>query len=293
MRKNWMKSSNIPKGERRGRKFVAWLFHQAVRDHKPVWTLEDMRTADFFYWEEAASSRTYSLSEALLYAVEHNHLLYSEYLLSRFPLEALEPLGERVCCCPSSAPHLAAAVWYDRKEILVQILSVARWQPSLASYIDRKGCCHLGRGDSSLHLACELQRPEITLLLLGNGASPGLTDSEGLTPLDIALQKTRVAGVEAESVRRCLDHLLLFLPQARFAMKEELLNQPELWAPLLGEETFGFLVGRVPASLYQRALQTVLHCLPPARFFQSIQELPLPHALKQQLQARTATEKGT
>uniref|UniRef100_M3XKB4 Zgc:112001 n=1 Tax=Latimeria chalumnae TaxID=7897 RepID=M3XKB4_LATCH len=175
------------------------------------------------------------------------------------------------------------AIRYDRTEILRLILDAAQRLPSPASYINKKGT-FLNYNGTPLHLACGLQRPEPVLLLLGYGASPVLTNNpDSLTPLDILLQKMQACEDKKEAGQLCLEHLLRFIPEPRFQMVVALLERPEFWMPLLGEEMFGYLVGRVPASLYQRALQTVLHCLPPARFFQSIQELPLPHALKQEL----------
>ncbi|KAI1240504.1 hypothetical protein IHE44_0008928 [Lamprotornis superbus] len=214
----------------------------AVRDHKPVWMLEDMRTMEYFYWEENASLRTYSPSEALLYAVVHNHLPYAQYLLSHFPEEALKVPGEHFCYCPSSAPHLAMAVTYDRRDILGLIIKIAHKLPSLNSYINRAGCFHLEDGKTPLHLACELLRSETVLILLGNGASPRIEDSKGLTPLDVILEQMWDSKVNVASKKLCLDYLLLFMPNPQFKMRKVLQEHPDHWTALLGEDKFNSLV---------------------------------------------------
>uniref|UniRef100_A0A670Z3L3 Uncharacterized protein n=1 Tax=Pseudonaja textilis TaxID=8673 RepID=A0A670Z3L3_PSETE len=261
-------------------RFLSYMFYQAVRDHKPVWLLEDMRTMQYFYWEASANIRTYSPSEALLYAVVHNHLPYAQYLLSHFPEEALKVPGEHFCYCPSSAPHLAMAVTYDRRDILGLIISIAHKLPSLNSYINRTGCFHLEDGKTPLHLACELLRSETVLILLGNGASPKIEDNKGLTPLDVVLEQMWDSKVNVASKKLCLDYLLLFMPNPRFKMKKVLREHPEPWAMLLGDDKFNSLVGNTPASLYLQAMQTILQILPPSHFPKSIQELPIPQALK-------------
>ncbi|XP_073192798.1 ankyrin repeat domain-containing protein 9-like [Lepidochelys kempii] len=261
-------------------KFLSYMFYQAVRDHKPVWMLEDMRTMEYFYWEENASLRTYSPSEALLYAVVHNHLPYAQYLLSHFPEDALKVPGEHFCYCPSSAPHLAMAVTYDRRDILALIIKIAHKLPSLNSYINRTGCFHLEDGKTPLHLACELLRSETVLILLGNGASPRIEDSKGLTPLDVILEQMWDSKVNVASKKLCLDYLLLFMPNPQFKMRKVLQDHPDHWTALLGEDKFNSLVGNTPGSLYLQAMQTILQSLPPSHFPKSIQELPIPQALK-------------
>lgn len=262
-------------------RFLSYMFYQAVRDQKPVWTLEDMRTMKCFYWEENASERCYSPSEAMLYAVVHDHRPYAQHLLSHYPEEALRVPGEKFCCCPSSAPHLAMAVTYDRRDILAMILEVAhRRRPGLGAYLDRTGCFHLEDGKTPLHLACELLRAETILVLLGNGASPRIRDGKGQTALDVILEQLWDSKVNVESKKRCLDYLLLFRPSLQFKMKAVLQEHPGYWTALLGEDKYCYLVGRTPATLYLRAMQTVLQCLPPAHFPRSVQQLPIPHALK-------------
>lgn len=263
------------------RKSFSLLFYRAVRDLKPVWMLEDMRTMETFYLDEDSGQRIYSPSEALLYAIVHDHQAYAQYLLSRYTAEALAKPGERFCPCPSSAPHLAMAVRYDRRYILGLILQETHRIAITPSYTDRAGCFHIEDGRTPLHLACELLRPEAVILLLGSGASPYAQDHNGLTPLDITLEKLRDSTVvRSGEKRRCLDNLLLFMPKVRFKMKEALVGESERWRKILGEETYLYLSGRSPAPLVLSAMQTVLQQLSPASFPDSLLELPIPSSLK-------------
>ncbi|XP_072123136.1 ankyrin repeat domain-containing protein 9 [Mobula birostris] len=261
-------------------KFLSYMFYQAVRDRKPVWMLEEMRTMESFYWEENTKLRTYTPSEALLYAVVHNHLPYAQYLLSRYADEALEMPGDRFCCCPSSAPHLTMAVRYDRKDILGLILKIASQLPGFKSYVNRKGCFHVEDGKTPLHLACELLRAESVLMLLGSGASPKIVDSKGLTPLDVILEQLQVSKINVESKKLCIDHLLLFTSNLQFKMKRDLKDNPAEWNRLLGEDKYNYLSGKTPATLFLISMQGVLKCLPPSNFPASVKELPIPQSLK-------------
>lgn len=261
-------------------KSLSLLFYRAVRDLKPVWMLEDMRTMETFHQEDL-SQRTYSPSEALLYAIVHDHQPYAQYLLSRYTDEALAKPGERFCCCPSSAPHLAMAVRYDRRCILGLILQKTHRLHSTPPYTERAGCFHMEDGRTPLHLACELLRPEAVVMLLGNGASPLAVDHNGLTPLDITLEKLRESKeVSVGERRQCLDNLLMFMPKVHFKMKAALSGEPECWTELLGEETYSYLAGRRPAPLLLIAMQTVLRQLSPDTFPDSLHELPIPSSLK-------------
>ncbi|XP_029903004.1 ankyrin repeat domain-containing protein 9 [Myripristis murdjan] len=275
-------NSTPQSNEIKQRKSYSLLFYKAVRDLKPVWMLEDMRTMETFYQEEDASQRTYTPSEALLYAIVHDHQAYAQYLLSHYTDEALAKPGERFCCCPSSAPHLAMAVRYDRRFILGLILQEAHRMPSMPSYMNRGGCFHMEDGKTPLHLACELQRPEAVIMLLGNGASPHAEDHNGLTPLDVALENLRDSKVNGGEKRQCLDNLLMFMSEVNFKMKAALDTEPDSWTKVLGEETFKYLVGKSPAPLVLTAMQTILKQLSPATFPDSLHELPIPSSLKPQ-----------
>lgn len=273
------------------RKSGPLLFYRAVRDLKPVWMLEDMRTMETFYREEDATHRTYTPSEALLYAIVHDHQAYARYLLHRHADEALARPGERFCRCPPpAAPHLAMAVRYDRRCILGLILRETHrtatgggGAPSSSSADRAAGCFHVEDGRTPLHLACELLRPEAAAMLLGSGASPHARDRDGLTPLDVVLETLGARGQEgagARGRRQCLDNLLLFMRTARFKMKAELSREPQRWRELLGGDTYAYLAGRGPAPLALAAMQTVLRQLSPATFPDSLRELPIPSALK-------------
>lgn len=274
--------SSAPRSFEKPRRSFSLLFYRAVRDLKPVWLLEDIRTMETFYPEEDSSQRTYTPSEALLYAIVHDHQPYARYLLSRYTEEALARPGERFCCCPASAPHLSMAVRYDRRHILGLILQEAHRVPSSPPYPDQPGCFHVEDGRTPLHLACELQRPEAVVLLLGSGASPHAQDHNGLTPLDVILEKLRdCQGAGGGGDRRqCLDNLLLFMPKVCFKMKAALGREPERWTTLLGEESYMYLCGRSPAPLLLCAMQTVLKQLSPASFPDCLHDLPIPSSLK-------------
>ncbi|XP_044025661.1 ankyrin repeat domain-containing protein 9 [Siniperca chuatsi] len=273
--------SSAARSTEKHRKSFSLLFYRAVRDLKPVWMLEDIRTMETFYQEENASQRHYTPSEALLYAIVHDHQAYAQYLLSRYTDEALAKPGERFCCCPSSAPHLATAVRYDRLYILGLILQGTHRVASTPPYTDRAGFFHMEDGRTPLHLACELLRPEAVAMLLGNGVSPLALDHNSLTPLDIILEKLRdskeVTGGER---RQCLDNLLMFMPKVHFKMKGALGREPEHWSKVLGEETYKYLAGRSPAPLVLAAMQTILKQLSPTTFPDSLHELPIPSSLK-------------
>ncbi|CAF93095.1 unnamed protein product, partial [Tetraodon nigroviridis] len=245
------------------------LFYRAVRDLKPVWMLEEMRTMETFYQDDDLKQRTYTPSEALLYAVVHDHQPYARFLLGRYPEEALAKPSERFWCCPSSAPHLTMAVRYDRHCILRLILHKSR---------THAGCLPAEDFRTLLHFACELQRPEAVIILLGNGASPQALDRNGSTPLDVTLEKLRETS--SSSARRCLDILLMFTPKVGVKMRAALEAEPGLWRKLLGENTFGFLAKKSPAPLVLVAMQTVVKQLSPATILDSLQELPIPTSLK-------------
>ncbi|KAF3702517.1 Ankyrin repeat domain-containing protein 9 [Channa argus] len=273
--------SSAAQSSEKHRKSFSLLFYRAVRDHKPVWMLEDMRTMVAFYQDEDASQRIYAPSEALLYAIVHDHQAYAQYLLSRYTDEALAKPGERFCCCPSSAPHLAMAVRYDRRYILGLILQQTHRIHSTASYSDQAGCFHTEDGRTPLHLACELLRPEAVVMLLGNGASPHAQDLNGLTPLDVVLEKLRDSKeVDGGERRQCLNNLLMFMPKVHFKMNGALGREPERWSKVLGEETYKYLTGRSPAPLVLTAMQTILKQLSPATFPDCLHELPIPSSLK-------------
>ena len=100
----------------------SFAFYQAVRDLLPVWLLEDMRASEAFHWDERGRAAAYSPSEALLYALVHDHQGYAHYLLATFPRRALAPPSAGFRCCAAPGPHVALAVRYNRVGILRRIL---------------------------------------------------------------------------------------------------------------------------------------------------------------------------
>lgn len=261
----------------------SFAFYQAVRDLLPVWFLEDMRTMEVFHWEDGGKVSVYSPSEALLYALVHDHQPYARHLLTKFPQSALAVPSQSFSCC-QSAPHLAMAVRYNRVRVLFRILKALQALPpsDRAAHLDRQGCSRVEGGKTALHTACELVRPECLLLLLGHGASPCLRDSAGNTPLDTLLQQ--ISHVPAANMRAkilCLDCLFFFVPQdLEFAMKQQLLDNRQQWQDLLGENRFQCLVGLVPPSLFVGAMRVLIRNISPEHFPEALDNLPLPHFLK-------------
>ena len=120
----------------------SFAFYQAVRDLLPVWLLEDMRASEAFHWDERGRAAAYSPSEALLYALVHDHQGYAHYLLATFPRRALAPPSAGFRCCTAPGPHVALAVRYNRVGILRRILRTVRDFPAeeRARLLDRHGC---------------------------------------------------------------------------------------------------------------------------------------------------------
>nr|XP_003224116.1 PREDICTED: ankyrin repeat domain-containing protein 9 [Anolis carolinensis]XP_008113957.1 PREDICTED: ankyrin repeat domain-containing protein 9 [Anolis carolinensis]XP_008113958.1 PREDICTED: ankyrin repeat domain-containing protein 9 [Anolis carolinensis]XP_008113959.1 PREDICTED: ankyrin repeat domain-containing protein 9 [Anolis carolinensis]XP_008113960.1 PREDICTED: ankyrin repeat domain-containing protein 9 [Anolis carolinensis] len=262
----------------------SFAFYQAVRDQLPVWLLEDMRRMEAFHWQEGGKVSSYSPSEALLYALVHNHQPYAHYLLSKFPKNALAIPSLHFSCCHSSAPHLAMAVRYNRVHILLEILKAIRDFPASerAGYLDRRGCSRVEGGKTSLHLACELARPECFLLLLGHGASACLCDGAGNTPLDLLLQQIwENPSSNLRTKLLLLDSLFLFMPQGfHFAQKPQLLEDRQQWQELLGKQRFEWLAGLAPSSLFVQSMQVLLGTISPDQFPEALEALPLPQFLK-------------
>lgn len=286
----------------------SFAFYQAVRDLLPVWLLEDMRASEAFHWDERGRATAYSPSEALLYALVHDHQAYAHYLLATFPRRALAPPSAGFRCCNAPGPHVALAVRYNRVGILRRILRTVRDFPleERMRLLDRRGCSRVEGGGTSLHVACELARPECLFLLLGHGASPGLRDSGGFTPLELLL---RQLGRDASSVptaaeaasatvnaatssttppgELCQRRLLLLDLLALYTTggaagpaRRELLGDRLCWQRLLGEDKFQWLAGLAPPSLFVRAMQVLVTTISPGRFPEALDELPLPPFLQ-------------
>lgn len=230
---------------------TSFSFYCAVREQLPVWMLEDMRSMEVFCWEDGRP-RAFMPSEALLYALVHDHQDYARYLLNRYSASALRAPRCSFCCCRSSgSPHLTVAVRYDRVSILgimVEALKDCDTQNERQDYLDGCGGCSHGAdaGKTAVQLAVELSRPDCLLLLLVHGAQP-----DGL---DAALQRlVSCDATERRHAQRCLDFLLLFLPKppALCCLQDE----PQRWQSLLGNEVFSWLCGLAPPSLLLQALR--------------------------------------
>lgn len=277
----------------------SFAFYQAVRDLLPVWLLEDMRASEAFHWDERGRAAAYSPSEALLYALVHDHRAYAHFLLASFPRRALAAPSPGFRCCAAPGPHLALAVRYNRVGVLRRILRTVRDLPAdeRARLLDRRGCGRVEGGATALHAACELARPECLFLLLGHGASPGLRDGGGLTPLELLLRQMGrdapdpddapdPAGAPGEPGPRrrrllLLDLLALYTPAAAVGpARRELLGDRPRWQRLLGEDKFQWLAGLAPPSLFARAMQVLVTAISPGRFPEALDELPLPPFLQ-------------
>lgn len=264
-------------------KTTSFAFYQAVRDLLPVWVLEDMRLMEALHWEEGGRVSAYTPSEALLYALVHDHLPYARYLLSHFPHDALAVPSKSFSCCQSAAPHLSMAVRYDRAQILREILGTLRTFPpaNRAAYLNRHGCQRVELGKTPVHLACELQRAECLALLLGHGACPYATDCSGDTPLDYLLQLIHSSPQDLRLKRLCLDSLLLYMPGGLPpATRHRLQEDRDTWWEALGQELYAWLTGASPPSLFTLSMQSLLRALPPNRFPEALEELPLPDFLR-------------
>ncbi|XP_067894398.1 ankyrin repeat domain-containing protein 9 [Heterodontus francisci] len=260
----------------------SFAFYQAVRDLLPVWILEEMRTMEVFHWEESGRMSSYSPSEALLYALVHDHQQYGQYLLSKHPQVALAMPSKSFCCCQALAPHLAMAVRYNRITTLAQILKSLQHFPEKErwDYINRKGCVHVESGKTPLHLACELVRPECLTLLLGHGSSPYIPDCNGNTALDTLLKQMCTNELDTHRKNRCLHNLLLFMPELKFNMKTVLKDNASLWQSLLGVDIFQWLSGYTPPPLFIKAMQTLIGTIAPEKFPEGLDELPIAHLLQ-------------
>uniref|UniRef100_A0A3Q0SWQ0 Ankyrin repeat domain 9 n=1 Tax=Amphilophus citrinellus TaxID=61819 RepID=A0A3Q0SWQ0_AMPCI len=233
---------------------TAFSFYCSVRERLPVWLLEDMRCMEVFCWDDG-HPRAFLPSEALLYALIHDHQDYARYLLNRYSVSALRAPRCSFCCCRGSgAPHLNIAVRYDRLAILGMMMVALKAygeQSRRQEYLDScGGCSHVAdAGKSAVQLAVELSHADCLLLLLVEGAQP--------VGLDTALQ--RLVSCDA-SVRRhaqrCLDYLLLFLPSP--PPLQRLQDEPQRWQSLLGNEVFSWLCGLAPPPLLLQALRCLV-----------------------------------
>ncbi|XP_075993422.1 ankyrin repeat domain-containing protein 9-like [Genypterus blacodes] len=241
---------------------TSFALYRAVRDALPVWLLEDMRTMEVFSWEDGRP-RAFTPSEALMYALVHDHQDYARHLLGRFSLIALGARGRSFCRCKHAdgAPHLRAAVRYNRVSILGMIVDALKDFPTLNARQDylesRGGCAHsTDAGKTAVEVACTLARPECLMLLLEHGARPG-------SALDILLQQLQLEAfnmAEQRGILRCMHSLLLFLPKTPALLF--LRDEPQRWQSLLGEDVFRCLSGIAPPTLLLQVLRTLARDVP-------------------------------
>ncbi|XP_038554258.1 ankyrin repeat domain-containing protein 9-like [Micropterus salmoides] len=230
---------------------TSFSFYCAVRERLPVWLLEDMRSMEVFCWEDGRP-RAFLPSEALLYALVHDHQDYARYLLKRYSVSALRAPRCNFCCCRSTgSPHLSVAVRYDRVSILammVEALKDCEAQSGGLDYLDGcGGCSHVAdAGKTAVQLAVELSRPDCLLLLLVHGAQP-----DGLDAALLRLVSSNAA--ERRHAQRCVDYLLLFLSKP--PALQRLWDEPQRWQSLLGNEVFSWLCGLAPPPLLLQALR--------------------------------------
>ncbi|XP_076833844.1 ankyrin repeat domain-containing protein 9 [Brachyhypopomus gauderio] len=243
---------------------TSFAFYQAVRDLLPVWVLEDMRTMEVFHWEEDGRACAFSPSEALLYALVHDHQQYARYLLNTFSVRALEMPSRSFCCCQASTiPHLTIAVRYNRTHILKMIMDSVKdfTDNERHLFINRHGCVHVDGSKTALHLACDLVRPECLIVLLGHGACPYLTDGTGNTPLDCLLNQIGQSDLDMRTKHVCLGYLILFMPTFRFQMRRKLQEDAVLWKRLIGEQALQWLSGQSPPSLFVKSMQKLIQSI--------------------------------
>lgn len=230
---------------------TAFSFYMAVRDQLPVWTLEDLRRMEVFSWD-GGSPRAFLPSEALLYALVHDHRDYARYLLNRYSVSTLKVPHCSFCCCRGSgSPLLTMAVRYERVSILrmmVDTLNKCNTQSEKRSFLDGHGdCSHVTDAEkTAVQLAVELSQPDCLRLLLVHGARP-----DGLS---VALQRLIDADRrERRGAQQCLNLLLLFVPKP--PTLHYLQDEPQQWQSRLGNEVFSWLCGLAPPPLLLQALR--------------------------------------
>ncbi|CAM2116296.1 unnamed protein product [Caretta caretta] len=68
--------------------------------------------------------------------------------------------------------------------------------------------------------------------------------------------------------------------ELQFSMKQQLLDNPQHWEDLLGENRFQWLAGLAPTSLFITAMRVLIRSISPEQFPEALENLPLPQFLK-------------
>ncbi|XP_073529676.1 ankyrin repeat domain-containing protein 9-like [Phyllobates terribilis] len=253
-------------------------FCWAMKCHDPVWKMENLRVQIHFEWEEEFEDQFYSPSDALYYAVIHNHIPYARYLLICFAEDSLKVPELKHDQFPRYAFHLGLCITHNRPEILIMIIETSRQVLLLQSYINLEKSFYPVDGKTPLHLACELLRPYLVLILLCYGAE-SRPDNMGQTPMDEILTQLWTRD-NLKLKMQCLDHLLLFTPPENLQMRTDLRENCEYWETLLGEDIYAYMLRERPAPLSLMSMKKVLQQLPPSNLMVSIESLPIPRSLK-------------
>ncbi|XP_077137541.1 ankyrin repeat domain-containing protein 9-like [Ranitomeya variabilis] len=254
-------------------------FCWAMKCHYPVWKMENLRVQIHFEWEPEFEDQYFSPSNALFHAVIHNHIPYARYLLIRFAEESLKVPCLEHDQYPQYAFHLGTCIMRNRPEILIMIIETSRQIPRLQSYINLEKYFYPDDGKTPLHLACELFRPGLVLILLSYGAQ-SRPDNMGQTPMDEILTQLWSSKNNRKLKMQCLNHLLVFTHPERLQMTTDLRENCEYWETLLGEDIYAYMLRERPAPLSLMSMKTVLQQLPPSNLKASIESLPIPPSLK-------------
>ncbi len=139
-----------------------------------------------------AYSYTYSLADALRYAIMYGHVIYVRFLLQRH-LE--ESLRDTVCC-----PLLLLAVRLGHQDIVEALCFHCRRKKHPGSYVDKRGCSGMECGRTSLHVAAATSNAAAIRTLLQYGADAQATDDLGQTALGRLLYRLQPPHISPRTV---------------------------------------------------------------------------------------------
>ncbi|KAM3930849.1 ankyrin repeat domain-containing protein 9-like [Leptodactylus fuscus] len=207
----------------------------------------------------------------------YDHISYARYLLNHFPEEAIKvPVqkGDH----QAYSYHLGLAIMHDRREILNMILEAGQ-KVYCGSYVNLEHYFAPGDGNTALHLACNLLKGDLVLILLTHGAT-SIPNKYGQTPMDMILTRIASAGDNMKHKIRCLDHLLLFEPLITLETRRTLEENHQDWAAIMGEDVLAYLLGKRPAPLAMTSMRRILQQLPPLNIVRCLQQLQIPHIVR-------------